>query len=122
MDSAECIDSPVSDCGKATIVRRASSGNTAAALPPRIVVQNPAGDVTLGEDITRLKNEVADAQKRQEAHNLESMQPGGQRWAQVAYHQYWLSLCVTLQSRKRLMLSPIGALPLKPCPHQAVRT
>lgn len=80
-------------------------------LPARVVVQNPNGDVTLGEDTARLKHEASDAQKRRDAHHAQSMQPGGQRWAQVAYHQYWLSLCVTLQSRKRLMLSPIGLFP-----------
>lgn len=107
MEKAESVDSVVSDSCKPAMLDRTNSSNL-AALPARIVVQNPAGDVTLGEDITRLKHEVADAQKKHEAHNLESMQPGGQRWAQVAYHQYWLSLCVTLQARKRLMLSPIG--------------
>jgi hypothetical protein len=81
-----------------------------ATLPARVVVQNPNGDVTLGEDTARLQHEVADAQKLREAHHAQSMRPGGQRWAQVAYHQYWLSLCVTLQARKRLMLSPIGML------------
>ena len=107
MEKAESVDSVVSDCAKTSAVERTKSDD--AALPARIVVQNPAGDVTLGEDVSRLKNEVADAQKRHEEHNLEAMQPGGERWAQVAYHQYWLSLCVTLQARKRLMLSPIGA-------------
>lgn len=106
MEKAESADSAVSDCAKTTLERTQSDD---AALPARIVVQNPAGDVTLGEDIFRLKDEVANAQKRHDELNVEAMQPGGERWAQVAYHQYWLSLCVTLQARKRLMLSPIGA-------------
>ena len=112
MEKAESVDSAVSDCAK-TAVERTKSDD--AALPARIVVQNPAGDVTLGEDLFRLKDEVANAQKRHDELNVEAMQPGGERWAQVAYHQYWLSLCVTLQARKRLMLSPIGTLSPSVC-------
>lgn len=79
-------------------------------LPPRIVVQNPDGDVSLGEDTYRLRHETADAHRKQEAHLVASLQPGGHRWLHMAFQAYATTLHNVLSSRKRLMLTPVGAL------------
>eukprot|EP00892_Ulva_mutabilis_P012712 jgi/Ulvmu1/9813/UM056_0054.1 len=77
-------------------------------LPPRIVVQNPNGDVSLGEDIHRLRHETIDASRKQQAHVAASLQPGGHRWLHIAFQTYAATLHSVLSSRKRLMLTPVG--------------
>lgn len=77
-------------------------------LPPRIVVQNPDGDVSLGEDAHRLRYESADANRKQQAHISASLQPGGHRWLHIAFQTYAATLHSVLSTRKRMMLTPVG--------------
>lgn len=79
-------------------------------LPPRVVVQNPNGDVSLGEDAHRLRHETADAHRKQQARIVSSLQPGGNRWLHIAFQAYATTLHNVLSSRKRLMLTPVGVV------------
>ena len=83
-----------------------------AELPPRVVVQMPDGDLTLGENTGKLA--VCEAFQKAKLAEMTTAEGGThtvgpQRHARMVAAQYALSLQRLLSRRARLFAGPVGA-------------
>ena len=82
-----------------------AAGNDGAAeqsgLPPRIVVEQPDGQVYLGEDDARLEGERRDFEAQLQASQGQAALPGTERWLDLRRLLYASSLDALILTRKR---------------------
>lgn len=101
-----------------SLSKGASTEATAKAeMPPRVLVEMPDGDLTLGEDTGKLA--VCEAAEKVKLAQMSAAEggartQGSQRYARMMAAQYSLTLQRLLSRRARLFAGPVGAPP-RPC-------